>query len=140
MPETAEQKLEKAAIRRGTLTGLLGLGTVAMIVLAVVAAVPLLPSGKRDAKQAEGEQLMNAARDEFRIGYSKNRDLADAHAMLNKKIGAGRLTARWYRIESPATRLSDGRWQVTAVPNEAGLKTGFLSFDMESGESEIVWR
>ena len=139
--ESPEHELKSADERRASIAcivGCFGLAVVCLIVV-VVAAIPLITSGTRDADKAEGEVLLATARDMFRTGYAKNHDLEDGRSEVAENVKNGVLVGKWYRVDVSVGFLPDGRVRITALPTQHDARTGTITFEPESGISEFEW-
>lgn len=122
------------------------IGGVALFILPIfaLAAIPLITSNTGEARQAEGEQLLNSARDYLRIEYSKTMEDRDAFAAFATYHRSGAFDGQYYRVDPTPTLVRGGRYnaQITCSPTPAaaGGKRGQMQFAWVSGESELTWR
>ena len=115
-------------------------GVLFVVMVMGLAAIPLIVSNDRDARRAEGEQLMGTARDYLRVEYSKT---GDANGTLRGFRGGPEFQGIYYQVDSTASRSSkpgfDGT--VTCSPRKSQSDgRGTLNFAWGSANSEITWK
>jgi hypothetical protein len=124
---------------------------IALIVCAVLfvvmimglAAIPLIVSNDRDARRAEGEQLMGSARDYLRVEYSKTGNANDTYQKFRQEAGRHTFEGKYYRVDpnpGPSQNMGyDAR--VTCSPNRSSSDgKGAMDFNWADGNSTISWR
>jgi prepilin-type N-terminal cleavage/methylation domain-containing protein len=102
-----------------------------------LAAIPLLTNSTRDARRAEAEQLMGAARDYCRTEYAKTGDATNVLTGFNFQVSQGNFSGEYFNV----TTFSD-----TSSVYDAHVSTdntadgqGTLDFEWESGQSQFSW-
>lgn len=113
---------------------------VVIVGILALAAIPLITSNTRDARRAEGEQLLGSARDFCRVEYSKT---STVPANLNG-AGAGAFTGKYYAIDqsaAPGSGTGSYNASLQAAPVATGSTdgTGTMYFIWASGNSSISW-
>lgn len=112
---------------------------VVIVGILALAAIPLITSNTRDARRAEGTQLLGAARDYCRVEYSKT-GVAPADM---SGAGAGAFVGEYYGIASTVapgvagTNTPGGTVVATAVT--ASDLNGTIDFAWGSGASDITF-
>ena len=113
---------------------------VAGILAGVAGVVYLLNSsgGGRDARKAEGEQLMGSARDASRVGYGKNGSCEEAEVAL--KSAAGGFMGSYYYVLPQLISVNQKTARIECVP-KPGIEgpTGYMEFSWESGYTTVHW-
>lgn len=107
---------------------------VVIVGILALAAIPLITSNTRDARRAEGEQLMGAARDHLRVQYSKTGSATGPTVNL-ASAGVNAFQGEYYDVNvyTPATP------SVTADALGSGDTDGLMSWLWGSGNSSISW-
>lgn len=107
---------------------------VVIVGILALAAIPLITSNTRDARRAEGEQLMGAARDFCRVTYSKTGSAANVSAPFTAEVATGAFDGEYFEVQTyvPATP------QLNAT--STGTDTaGNITWQWASGNSAIAW-
>jgi prepilin-type N-terminal cleavage/methylation domain-containing protein len=108
---------------------------VVIVGILALAAIPLITSNTRDARRAEGEQLMGSARDATRVQYSKT---GTAPALISSFTPVAGFAGEYYTINDAITSTAtDGTIGATAVSASDG--NGTINFQWASGNSSISW-
>lgn len=112
---------------------------VVIVGILALAAIPLITSNTRDARRAEGTQLLGAARDYCRVEYSKN---GTAPATM-AGAGAGAFVGEYYGIASTvvpgAATVNTPGGTVVATAVTASDGNGTIDFAWGSGASDITF-
>lgn len=114
-----------------------GIVVVLMIVgIMFLAAIPLMTSNSRDARRAEGEQLMGSAKGEARVAYSREGEAPDTFS----SIGALHvLQGRYYSVDDRIQTLGGDQARITCSPTESGDSKGSHEFHWNSGQGKLYW-
>jgi hypothetical protein len=116
------------------------IGLVIILVVCWFALVVFLSGGHRgDARRAEGEQLMGAARDFARIQYSKTGDVGEAAIAFEKEVKRKSFEGEYYVIGAVLVPISDTTARVYTYPTTPGDTPAYMEFDWASGNSRIMW-
>jgi hypothetical protein len=114
-----------------------GLGLLACLAaLAIFIARTPAPHG-RDARKAEGEQLMGAARDACRIAYAKHDSIEAARARLAQ--AKEEFGGEYYYVSPTLVRIDEKTWRVDCIPTGGTGPSGYLTFRWDTGNSEYGW-
>jgi prepilin-type N-terminal cleavage/methylation domain-containing protein len=108
---------------------------VVIVGILALAAIPLITSNTRDARRAEGEQLLGSARDATRVQYSKN---GTAPATISSFQTLAGFEGKYFKIVDTITATAT----TGAISTNAGAGsdgTGTITFQWASGQSTIVW-
>ena len=127
-------KVTERDITKPLLWTLIGLIVAAIVALA---AIPLMSTSGRDARRAEGEHLMGAARDACRTAYVKHGKVEDARAALRDQLQD--FEGKYYSVAGELEILDQERARVKAMPHGADQPIGYMEFDWSTGESNIAW-
>lgn len=102
-----------------------------------LAAIPILTNSTRDARRAEAEQLMGAARDYCRMEYAKTGDTTNVQSGFNFQIGQGNFSGEYFNVTtfSDTSSVLDAHVQTDTTDDGQGT----LDFAWESGQSEFSW-
>lgn len=121
------------------LIGCGGLFVVFIIVgILALAAIPLITSNTRDARRAEGEQLMGSMRNHARVAYSKYGQpfdsLADAGITEDDRLG------RYYAVNDEIGLEIPIHGEITCTPLESSTDgNGNMLFEWDSSAYQIHW-
>ncbi|MCA8935346.1 MAG: prepilin-type N-terminal cleavage/methylation domain-containing protein [Planctomycetes bacterium] len=113
---------------------------VVIVGILALAAIPLITSNTRDARRAEGEQLLGSARDALRVEYSKT-NTAPASVFAPASMTAANFVGSYFKVND-AYGTAAGSFNVgITAQNVTGTAdgTGTMSFYWTSGESTIAW-
>jgi len=110
-----------------------------MVGILALAAVPILIQNTRDARRAEGEQLLGAARDVCRAEYARSGSAATVAAEFTKQVAAGGLDGKYFKIETFGDTSSVGGMDAFVRTDSAADGTGTLDFTWESGQAQFTW-
>ena len=108
---------------------------VVIVGILALAAIPLITSNTRDARRAEGEQLLGSARDATRVQYSKT---GTAPATISAFQALTNFSGKYFTMNDTITSTST----TGAISTNAGAGsdgTGTITFQWGSGSSTIVW-
>ncbi|MEZ5992524.1 MAG: prepilin-type N-terminal cleavage/methylation domain-containing protein [Planctomycetota bacterium] len=114
---------------------------VVIVGILALAAIPLITSNTRDARRAEGEQLLGSARDALRVEYSKT-NTAPATPFAPASMTQTNFTGSYFKVDAAYGTAAGGFDQaVKAVGIAAGNPDGVgtMSFLWSSGNSTITW-
>jgi len=117
----------------------------------VLAAVPLITSNTREARRAEGEQLMGVAVDRARVYYARNGASPGRFSAI-PDLYAGELDGIYYKVDDPITDVggSSGRGfggyggsskaKITCSPVQTQSDgRGTTEFDWAGGNKQMSW-
>jgi prepilin-type N-terminal cleavage/methylation domain-containing protein len=104
-----------------------------------LAALPLITNNTRDARRAEAEQLMGAARDYCRGEYSKTGSATDVTAAFAAQSGAGSFSGEYFSVTTFSDTSGVGGMDANVQTDAAPDGTGTLDFAWESGRSQFTW-
>ncbi|MCB9894780.1 MAG: prepilin-type N-terminal cleavage/methylation domain-containing protein [Planctomycetes bacterium] len=107
---------------------------VVIVGILALAAIPLITSNTRDARRAEGEQLMGSARDFCRVEYSKNGNASAVTAPFGVQVANGAFAGKYYSVNTYATTPS-----VLATASSTSDGNGLMTWVWASGNSTISW-
>ena len=111
---------------------------VVIVGILALAAIPLITSNTRDARRAEGEQLLGSARDFCRVEYSKTSTPPTSLAAA----GTGAFVGKYFQVTgAPGAGSGSFDASLSATPVAAGSSdgTGTMFFIWASGNSSISW-
>ena len=114
---------------------------VVIVGILALAAIPLITSNTRDARRAEGEQLLGSARDALRVEYSKT-NTAPASVFAPASLSVGNFTGSYFKVNDAYGTAAAAKYNVgIEAVNVTGTAdgTGTMSFIWSSGESTITW-
>jgi|SRR5690606_39992530 len=108
---------------------------VVIVGILALAAIPLITSNTRDARRAEGEQLMGAARDHLRVQYSKTGSVGPTCTLAS--AGAGAFVGKYFEVDT----FTAATPSVTAnnLTGSASDGAGTMAFQWASGTGTITW-
>ena len=114
-----------------------GLLFVFMIVgIFALAAIPLITSNTRDARRAEGEQLLYGARDFARVEFSK---MGKNPGSFSSAGSPNDFDGKYYSVDDRIQDLSREKARITATPTTASDGKGTLDFPWASGGGRVKW-
>ena len=126
------------AARRGfTLIELLIV--VVIIGILALAAIPLVLNNTRDARRAEGEQLLGAARDFCRTEYAKTGSAANVSAAFTTQIGTGGFSGNYFQVTGFSDTSGVAGMDASVSTNASPDGTGTMDFTWESGAAAFTW-
>ena len=115
-------------------------GTIIVGLALFLLSVPLMTGGGcRDARSAEGEQLMGSARDFCRIEYSKTGDFSEVVKQLQLEVDKGSFRGKYYGVEARMVAVDSNTARVYAFPENPQDRFGVMEFHWSSGNSTIEW-
>ncbi|MEZ5992553.1 MAG: type II secretion system protein [Planctomycetota bacterium] len=112
---------------------------VVIIGILALAAIPLFENNSRDARRAEGERLLGAARDFCRAEYSKTNDPSSVAAGFTTQQGNGAFDGHYYDVDTFATSSSVGGMDAHVATDSGVDGTGTMDFAWASGKSSVSW-
>jgi prepilin-type N-terminal cleavage/methylation domain-containing protein len=102
-----------------------------------LAAIPLMTNNTRDARRAEAEQLMGAARDFCRCEYAKTGDSSSVQAGFTFQVGQGNFNGEYFDVTT--FNDSSGVLDASVQTDTTADGQGTLDFEWESGQSQFSW-
>lgn len=120
--------------------GILFIGLTMIFGILAVAAIPLITSNTRDARRAEGEQLMGSAMGFTRVAYAKTGQPDEAFRAYEMEAMSGNFDGKYFRVDSvgPSSGSNDAR--VTCAPTQSVSDGhGRMDFRWADGGSQITW-
>lgn len=116
---------------------------VVSVVLALLALVilglPLTTTGCRDARRAEGEQLLGAARDMLRVEHSKTEDAGRMEAAFKNSVKRGDFEGSYFNVSTWVVPTSEKGARIYVYPKDSRERIGYMDFEWGSGSSQIHW-
>ncbi len=103
----------------------------------VVALIPVFNTSGRNARQAEGQQLLGSARDSARVWFAKEE--GKPRTLKGVLRGEGPMQGQHYRIVDVVALPHMGGGRIYAVPLDNYNPTMRIDFNWKSGQSEIVY-
>jgi hypothetical protein len=82
---------------------------------------------------------MVAARDSVRVHLAKQKHLQLAQEAFAADVAGGAFDGSYYRVLPEITKEPDGRLRLKAVSVSNRLEVGTMSFDINTGDSNIEW-
>ncbi|MBZ0135047.1 MAG: hypothetical protein K8I27_01585 [Planctomycetes bacterium] len=108
--------------------------------LLAILMIPLITSNTRDARRAEGEQLLGSGRDMARIEYSKKGAAPVSFSRFEMPIQPSMLTGKYYRVDDAIHAKPGGSAEITCTPQQTMSDgTGRLEFVWSHGMGQIRW-
>ena len=105
--------------------------------LLAILAIPLITSNTRDARRAEGEQMMGFARNSARIEYSKT---ASNPGTFSSFADPADFAGKYFRVEDQIRSKSEAAAEITCVPQQTTSDgKGRLEFDWSHGMGKTTW-
>jgi hypothetical protein len=101
-----------------------------------LAAIPLITSNTREARRAEGEQLMGSARDATRVQYSKT---GTSPARLSQFTQLYMFEGEYYRVDDNIQATSANATITCSPIMTATDGKGRIEFAWATGESKVRW-
>jgi hypothetical protein len=110
--------------------------------------LPLVTSNTRDARRAEGEQVMGVARDSARVQYSKT---GQNPGKFSSFMSTYELSGHYYNIDDPIRDITTGgrspsgfggghaKAEITCTPVTPSDGKGRCEFSWSDGNSQIRW-
>ena len=113
---------------------------VVIVGILALAAIPLITSNARDARRAEGEQMMGSMRGQARVAFAK---LGAAPATLNpaSNVKAEELAGKYFNITNTIASAGSGATAtgtITAV-SKGSDGTGAITFTWSGGDGTFSW-
>lgn len=102
---------------------------------------PRVWSSMEEARAAEGEQLLGAARDACRVEYAKTGSVDSVTKGFNRYVADGNFDGEYYEVKKYIKELpgSDYDAAVTAHPKTESDPWLLIKFKWASGNSDIIW-
>lgn len=116
--------------------GILAVVVVGMLLLLLM---PICGGSTRDARRAEGEQLMGSARDFCRVQHSKEKSFEEVYAALEQEIATGSCAGKYYGVEARIVRLDADTARIYVYPTSRADGFGSMDFKWATGESTFHW-
>lgn len=123
--------------RRSRLQSFVIGGVCGLLPVLVLAFIPLGNTSGRNARQAEGQQLLGSARDSARVWSAKGE--GKPRTLRGVLRGEGPMQGQFYRIVDVVALPHMGGGRIYAVPLDYYNPTMRIDFDWKSGRSEIVY-
>ena len=125
-----------------------GIAVAVFLVLAVLAlaAIPLVTNNARDARRAEGEQMMGSMKSQARATYARSGDYSVIKTLTGEVHPAGtgcgasefELYGKYYNLEDELVTSAED-CMITAYPVTASDGVGTLTFTWAGGDGEFRW-
>jgi hypothetical protein len=99
------------------------------------------PGHGRDARKAEGVQLMQSAANFFRVEYSRTKDFAEASEKFRQERESGAWSGDYYSVDPVVFELSgEFDFEITCSPSDGWTEgKGHMAFSRSSGNSTFWW-
>lgn len=124
--------------------GILFIGVPMILGILAVIAAPAITTNTRDARRAEGEQLLGSARDYLRVSYARTNSDRDAFAAFTQQAASGEFDGIYYNVDR-MPRLSsspgyDAELTCSPTPKAHDPSRGFMVFRWQDGAAQISWK
>lgn len=126
-------------IRAHRIAGGLAVGLI-VLCLCVVAVVPMISTGTRDARRAEGEQMLGSMAEHVRAEHAKGRHVFDL--VSDTGLEAGDIEQKYFNADRTVRMHPDGTLELTARPSRLGTWSDGVctcKFRLEDGEPVYTW-
>lgn len=114
-----------------------------IVAILALAAIPLITSNTRDARRAEGEQMMQSAMGQARIAFAKTNfppgRLTGSTDMGGADISPMELEGKYYRVDDAVggdEEAGELRCSPVSTPSDGN---GMLEFRWTDGQGKITW-
>ncbi|MCB9894812.1 MAG: prepilin-type N-terminal cleavage/methylation domain-containing protein [Planctomycetes bacterium] len=112
---------------------------VVIVGILALAAIPLVTNSTRDARRAEGEQMMGAARDFCRAEYAKTGNTSDVATAFGVQAANGAFSGQYYSVASFSASSTVAGMDASVQTNVAADGQGRMDFTWESGTAAFSW-
>ena len=120
--------------------GVVFIGLPMILGILAVIMMPAITSNTRDARRAEGEQLMGMARDFTRVAYSKTGDANQAFQIFEVDRSKGLFDGTYFNVDSVGHSTGAFDARVTCVPTQSVSDGhGSMEFRWTDGSNQIRW-
>lgn len=111
---------------------------VVIVGILALAAIPLITSNTRDARRAEGEQMMGSLKGQARVGFAKT---GAAPATLTAAgVAATERAGKYFDVNDAITVVTANvSASISAVPKTASDGTGTCTFNWSGGDGTFAW-
>lgn len=111
---------------------------VVIVGILALAAIPLITQNTRDARRAEGEELLGSIRNQVRAAYSKTNTSPGTCA--NAGVDTNQRTGQYFTVDD-AIGGSGATGSLVAQDNPSNDNDGdgTMTFNWASGGSSIAW-
>jgi hypothetical protein len=108
-----------------------------VIPIMALAAIPLITSNTRDARHAEGEQMMYSSRDMARVYFARSGSAP--RTLTETDLSPADLEGMYYRVDDSVGGNND-RGEITCTPIQTPSDgRGHLSFSWMDGDGTVRW-
>ncbi|MBE7492835.1 MAG: prepilin-type N-terminal cleavage/methylation domain-containing protein [Planctomycetes bacterium] len=120
---------------------------VVIVGILALAAIPLITSNTRDARRAEGEQILGSMKGQVRVAYAK----LGGHTNISQLTGAigtggcgvlaAEMTGKYFNVtDSVSNKTNTGATLVaTAQAGNASDGAAVLAFNWGGGDGSFTW-
>ncbi|MCA8915817.1 MAG: type II secretion system protein [Planctomycetes bacterium] len=112
---------------------------VVIVGILALAAIPLIMNNTRDARRAEGEQMMGAARDFCRAEYAKTGNTSNVSTAFGVQAANGAFSGKYYSVPTFAASSTVAGMDASVQTNAAADGQGRMDFSWESGAASFSW-
>lgn len=122
-----------------TSTGRWSVAAILILLAILFLTLPLFGrTGGRDARCAEGHQLLGSARDFLRVKYAgKYKLTSEAMNSWYEEVGKGQFAGEYYTIEPRLVIIDESRARIYAHPTTHGEPVLCMEFEWRSGNSNL---
>lgn len=114
---------------------------IVMVIVGILAlaAIPLMINNTQDARRAEAERLLGAARDFSRAQYASTSDVTEAATLIQAEIANGSFSGNYFNVTTFNNSSSVSGMDANLTTDSTPDGQGAIDFAWESGKSEINW-
>ncbi|MBX3473649.1 MAG: prepilin-type N-terminal cleavage/methylation domain-containing protein [Planctomycetes bacterium] len=119
---------------------------VVIVGILALAAIPLITSNTRDARRAEGEQMMGSMKGQARVAYAKvgvNTEVTKLTGAIGGTtkgcgVNAAELNGKYFKITDALTTTAT-TCTIASTANTASDGNGSLLFNWSGGDGSFTW-
>lgn len=105
-----------------------------------ILAIPLITSNTRDARRAEGEQMLGSAKGQARIQFAMVNEKPQTFSSFMDQMDLMDLTGQYYRVDDSIRAKPNDKAEITCSPLQTDSDgTGHMEFGWASGNSRVSW-
>lgn len=109
-----------------------------------LAAIPLITTNTRDARRAEGEQMLQSLKGQARVGYARlglaPRTLSGSYTAQGCNVPPMELQGKYFNVRDAIEAPSKTTARLTADPAGAASDgAGHLEFQWAGGDGKVTW-
>ncbi len=111
---------------------------VVIVGILALAAIPLITSNTRDARRAEGEQMLGSLKGQARVGFAKTG--SEPATLTAAGVAASERNGKYFTVADAITVVAAGvSASIQAAPKTASDGTGTCTFNWSGGDGTFVW-